>query len=79
MRRKYQSGNDSLPLRSTISLGGDCVPVPMKEMDVADRTICRLAAIYEHVALRDGVGEDYVLGEFYGVGKSLMRLTTEDQ
>jgi hypothetical protein len=37
----------------------------MKEMDNADRTIGRLAEIYEHVALRDRVGEDYVLGKSF--------------
>jgi hypothetical protein len=61
MRHKCQSGDVPLPMRSTISSGGDRIPVPMKEMDIANRTIGRLAEIYEHVALRDGVGEDYAL------------------
>jgi hypothetical protein len=56
LRHKYQSGNESLPMRSTISsLGGDHIPVPIQERDIAEQTVGRLTEIYEHLALRDRV------------------------
>jgi hypothetical protein len=34
-------------------LGGDHIPVPVKEMDIADRTLERLVEIYEYLELRE--------------------------
>jgi hypothetical protein len=39
-------------ISTTISLGGDHIPAPVKEMDIADRNIERLVEIYEYLELR---------------------------
>jgi hypothetical protein len=48
---------DETPMRPTISSGGDHVPAPIKEMDMADRTIGRLVEIYEYLRKIKGGGD----------------------
>jgi hypothetical protein len=57
IRQKHQSGG--LPMRSIFSLGGDHFLVPLKEIDIAERTIERLVGD-NHIARRDVGGGAHI-------------------
>jgi hypothetical protein len=59
MRQLHRIGQTPT-LRSTISLGGDHVPVPLGEFDIGERTLARIVAVCDHLAQHSAGSGDHI-------------------